>query len=135
MLIKKSFINGKIIFGNGEVILPLKDIDRVSVEEKMYRLKIYWVKSRKVPQILYTKRGYIPEPIYITTHCGIFKIDNVMSTWFKCRDTIISTDVGFISSTYSNLEIESLVTRINTILFLTSPILISDTNVTKEMSS
>lgn len=134
MLIKKSFINGKIIFGNGEVILPLKDIDRVSVEEKMNRLKIYWSKSRKIPQILYTKSCYISEPIYITTHGGIFKIDNVILTQFQyVLKYIVGTEIVF-SGTYSNSELENLETKINTILFLTSPILI-DTNATEEIPS
>lgn len=142
MLIKKSFINGKIIFGNGEVILPLKNIDRVSTETKslLNLIKIYWSKSKKIkaPQIIHTKKSNFPNPVYITTHGGIFKIDNVISTWFTLSyKNIIYTEIAF-SGTYSNSELENLVTKINTILFLTSPMLITTntfSNVTEEIPS
>lgn len=139
MLIKKSFINGKIIFGNGEVILPLKNIDSVCAETKSHLIKIYWSRSRKVeaPKILYTKRGNFSKPIYITTHGGIFKIGNVMSTQFQyILKYIVGTEIVF--STYSSSELENIVTKINTILFLTSPMLITTnpySNVTEEIPS
>lgn len=139
MLIKKSFINGKIIFGNGEVILPLKNIDSVCAETKSHLIKIYWSRSRKVeaPKILYTKKGNFSKPIYITTHGGIFKIGNVMSTQFQyILKYIVGTEIVF--STYSSSELENIVTKINTILFLTSPMLITTnpySNVTEEIQS
>lgn len=149
MLIKKSFINGKIIFGNGEVILPLKDIDRVNVSIKsalgpsmnLISIHIYWSKSKKIeaPKILYTnKKGDFSKPVYITTHGGIFKIDNVVLTQFQyVLKYIVGTEIVF-SGVYSNSELENLETRINTILFLTSPMLITTnpfSNVTEEIPS
>lgn len=141
MLIKKSFINGKIIFGNGEVILPLKNIDNVCAETKSHLIKIYWSRSKKVeaPKILYTKKGNFSKPVYITTHGGIFKIGNVMSTQFQyVLKYIVGTDIVFNGTTYSSSELEDIVTKINTILFLTSPMLVTTnlfSNVTEEISS
>lgn len=145
MLIKKSFINGKIIFGNGEVILPLKNIDRVSVSIKsafgppINHISIYWSKSKKIeaPKILYTnKKGDFSKPIYITTHGGIFKIGKVVSTQFQyILKYIIGTEIVF-SGAYTNSELENLETKINTILFLISPMLITTntfSNVTEEI--
>lgn len=127
MLLKKCHRNhNHIIFGNGEVILPFKNIDRVSYS--LNHIHIYWSENEKLegPEILHTKKGNFPKPIYITTYESIFKIDNIVLTVFLYRSEYIAyTEIVFINGIYSKWELNNLVTRINTIL---------ETNVTKEMS-